>query len=60
MKKKDKQAVDVFIDGFSYCDQSSDVSTSEVISNDELTEEEKAIAWSEFEYQMQMLNREDN
>lgn len=26
----------------------------------ELTEQQKAIAWSEYEYQMRELNREDN
>lgn len=38
---------------------SSDVSTSELLSNG-LTDEQKAIAWNEFEYEMQMFNRENN
>lgn len=38
----------------------SDVSTSELNSEDELTEQQKAIAWSEFEYEMYLLTKEDN
>ena len=38
----------------------SDVSTSEDFLNEDLTEQQKAIAWSEFEYEMYLLNKEDN